>query len=110
VDGQAQRTLLLFVIRDHIGTTPLQNLQSTLTQELYCIWESLSKPVGLANAKLVDYFDLAFEALPHKVSSLRSTRSTASLRLTPRLRFLESDLTVENRGRGPWSWSVVRGL
>lgn len=62
-----QRTLLLFVIRDHIGTTPLANLQATLTADLQRIWDSLSKPEELANCKLEDYFDLAFTALPHKI-------------------------------------------
>ena len=61
------RTLLLFVIRDHIGTTPLANLQATLTADLNRIWKSLSKPQDLQDRQLSDYFDLAFTALPHKV-------------------------------------------
>lgn len=63
------RTLLLFVIRDHIGQTPLANLQATLTADLNRIWESLSKPTELQDRKLSDYFDLAFTALPHKILS-----------------------------------------
>ncbi|KIM21081.1 hypothetical protein M408DRAFT_333668 [Serendipita vermifera MAFF 305830] len=66
-DDPTQRTLLLFVIRDHLGTTPLPNLQATLSQDLHRIWDSLAKPEGLGNARLEDYFDLAFEALPHKI-------------------------------------------
>ena len=62
-----ERTLLLFVIRDHIGTTPLENLATTLQTDLNRIWESLSKPEGLEDCKLTDYFDLSFTALPHKV-------------------------------------------
>ena len=62
-----QRTLLLFVIRDHIGTTPLENLCTTLTADMNKIWESLSKPSELQDRKLSDYFDLSFTALPHKV-------------------------------------------
>ena len=62
-----QRTLLLFVIRDHIGTTPLANLQATLTQDMQKIWETLSKPSELKDKQLSDYFDLSFSALPHKV-------------------------------------------
>jgi protein SEY1 len=61
------RTLLLFVIRDHIGTTPLTNLQATLAADIQKIWDSLSKPPELASVQLSDYFDLAFEALPHKI-------------------------------------------
>ncbi|KAI9449444.1 protein SEY1 [Lactarius psammicola] len=62
-----QRTLLLFVIRDHIGTTPLANLQATLTADLERIWDTLSKPAELQDRKLTDYFDLSFTALPHKI-------------------------------------------
>ncbi|KIP06964.1 hypothetical protein PHLGIDRAFT_90150 [Phlebiopsis gigantea 11061_1 CR5-6] len=66
-DGRNPRTLLLFVIRDHIGTTPLANLQATLTADMQKIWESLSKPPELQDRQLSDYFDLSFAALPHKV-------------------------------------------
>ncbi|KAI0744113.1 root hair defective 3 GTP-binding protein [Daedaleopsis nitida] len=66
-DGRNQRTLLLFVIRDHIGTTPLANLQTTLTADLQKIWDTLSKPPELKDKQLSDYFDLSFAALPHKV-------------------------------------------
>lgn len=63
----SQRTLLLFVIRDHIGATPLANLQATLTADLQRIWDTLSKPADLQDRKLTDYFDLSFTALPHKI-------------------------------------------
>ncbi|KAF5355429.1 hypothetical protein D9758_006402 [Tetrapyrgos nigripes] len=66
-DGTSGRTLLLFVIRDHIGTTPLANLQATLTADMHRIWESLSKPDEFKDRQLSDYFDLSFTALPHKV-------------------------------------------
>lgn len=58
---------MFFVIRDHIGQTPLKNLRNTLTQDLTKIWASLSKPPGLEKSKIEDYFDFAFVALPHKV-------------------------------------------
>lgn len=66
-DGRNPRTLLLFVIRDHIGTTPLANLQATLSADMNKIWDSLSKPSELQDRQLSDYFDLSFAALPHKV-------------------------------------------
>lgn len=62
-----QRTLLLFVIRDHIGTAPLANLQATLTADMQKIWDSLSKPPELQDRQLSDYFDMSFAALPHKI-------------------------------------------
>jgi len=58
---------LFFVIRDHIGTTPLSNLRQTLLADLTRIWSSLSKPAGLEASKIEDYFDFAFVALPHKI-------------------------------------------
>jgi len=61
------RTLLLFVIRDHLGVTPLKNLQDTVTSDLEKIWRSLSKPPELKECLLTDFFDLAFTALPHKI-------------------------------------------
>lgn len=61
------RSLILFVIRDHLGTTPLANLQATVIADLKRIWESLSKPSAASNSNLDDFFDLQFYALPHKV-------------------------------------------
>lgn len=61
------RSLLFFVIRDHLGTTPLANLRNTLLQDLARIWSSLNKPPGLEDSRIEDFFDFAFAALPHKV-------------------------------------------
>ena len=61
------RSLLFFVIRDHLGTTPLANLRNTLMQDLTRIWSGLNKPAGLEKSKIDDYFDFAFAALPHKI-------------------------------------------
>lgn len=62
-----ERTCLLFVIRDHIGTTPLANLSNTLTKDLENIWAGLSKPEGLEDCQISDYFDFEFTTLPHKL-------------------------------------------
>ncbi len=61
------KSLLFFVIRDHLGHTPLANLKNTLMQDLERIWSGLSKPPGLEKSKINDYFDFAFVALPHKI-------------------------------------------
>jgi len=37
-----EKTLLLFVIRDYIGTTPLANLESTIRADLLRIWASVT--------------------------------------------------------------------
>lgn len=61
------KTLLCFVIRDHIGTTPLQNLKNTLMADLHRIWDSLSKPEGLQDSQIDHFFDFTFVTLPHKL-------------------------------------------
>ncbi|KAL9949271.1 Protein sey1 [Verticillium nonalfalfae] len=61
------RSLLFFVIRDHLGVTPLSALRNTLIQDLSKIWSSISKPQGLENSRIEDYFDFGFAALPHKI-------------------------------------------
>ncbi|CAE6489237.1 unnamed protein product [Rhizoctonia solani] len=65
--GSSQKTMLLFVIRDHIGATPLANLSATLQADMQKIWDGLVKPEGLGHAQLTDYFDLTFTTLPHKL-------------------------------------------
>ncbi|KAI9469940.1 MAG: RHD3/Sey1 [Benjaminiella poitrasii] len=62
-----EKTLLLIVIRDFVGATPLENLANTLRTDLEKIWESLSKPEGLEDCKITDYFDFMFTGLPHKI-------------------------------------------
>ena len=42
-NAHKDRTLLLFVIRDHIGHTPLKNLANTLTQDLNRLWDGILK-------------------------------------------------------------------
>jgi hypothetical protein len=37
------KTHLLFVIRDHVGSTPLSNLENTITTDLNRIWDTLVK-------------------------------------------------------------------
>jgi hypothetical protein len=67
LEGTNGRTLLLFVIRDHVSPTPLANLQATLTADLERIWRGLNKPSELKDRHLSDFFDLAFTSLPHKI-------------------------------------------
>ncbi|KAG9299450.1 hypothetical protein G9A89_009403 [Geosiphon pyriformis] len=62
-----EKTLMLVVIRDHVGQTPLSDLANTLKADLGKIWQSVSKPEGLENCSISDYFDFMFTALPHKI-------------------------------------------
>lgn len=64
---ELSKTLLLFVIRDFLGVTPLESLGETLKKDLHNIWSKLNKPAGLENSVLEDFFDLQFAALPHKI-------------------------------------------
>lgn len=61
------KVLLLIVIRDHVGTTPVESLAETITQDLKKIWDSLLKPGELSHLKFEDFFDLDFHALNHKI-------------------------------------------
>lgn len=62
-----EKTLLFFVIRDHVGTAPLTNLSRTLQSDMERIWFGISKPEGLENCQIHDYFDFMYAALPHKM-------------------------------------------
>ncbi|EJS41662.1 sey1p [Saccharomyces arboricola H-6] len=61
------KVLLLFVIRDHVGVTPLSSLSDSVTRELEKIWSELSKPPGCEDSSLYDFFDLKFVGLAHKL-------------------------------------------
>lgn len=61
------KVLLLFVIRDHVGITPLTSLRESLVTELEKVWSELNKPVECENSSLYDFFDLEFVGLGHKL-------------------------------------------
>ncbi|KAL1918764.1 uncharacterized protein VTP21DRAFT_2786 [Calcarisporiella thermophila] len=62
-----EKTLLLFVIRDHVTTTPLSHLSGTLVEDLEKVWRGLVVPLGLEGCRIQDFFELAFVSLPHKI-------------------------------------------
>lgn len=61
------KVLLLIVIRDHVGVTPVESLAKTFTQDLINMWASLAKPAELEHLQFADFFDVDFHALNHKV-------------------------------------------
>lgn len=61
------KTLLFFVIRDHLGKVPLSHLSQTLKQDLQKSWGELAKPKGLEGCAITDFFDFMFFGLPHRV-------------------------------------------
>ncbi|KAF9983686.1 Dynamin-like GTPase that mediates homotypic ER fusion [Mortierella antarctica] len=82
-----EKTLLLFVIRDHVGATPLINLSNTLRADLERIWHGLSKPEGLEDCQITDYFDFMFTTLAHKLLQPEKFNSDVD---QLRLRFTEA--------------------
>ncbi|CAH0059483.1 unnamed protein product [Clonostachys solani] len=95
------RSLLFFVIRDHIGTTPLANLRETLIQDLTKIWSSISKPQGLEKSRIEDYFDFGFAALPHKI--LQGEKFVSEVQV------LGSRFTAGHRSKGSRSENELEG-
>ncbi|XBW34743.1 hypothetical protein QEN19_000310 [Hanseniaspora menglaensis] len=59
------KVLLLFIIRDHIGMTPLKSLKETMCNELDKMWEQIKKPLDLQDSKFTDFFDLEFKGFSH---------------------------------------------
>ncbi|KAJ2483705.1 Dynamin-like GTPase that mediates homotypic ER fusion [Coemansia sp. RSA 2320] len=75
------KTLLFFVIRDHVSAAPLASLAATLAADVDRIWAGVAKPAALASAELGDFFDLRFASLPHKqLQAERFEREAAALR------------------------------
>ncbi|KTW30242.1 hypothetical protein T552_00719 [Pneumocystis carinii B80] len=60
-----ENSIILFVVRDYVGTTPLKNLSSILKSDLERIWNLLAKPEKLENSIINDFFDLQFTTLSH---------------------------------------------
>ena len=86
----SHKVLLLVVIRDHVGNTPVENLASTITIDLKKMWDSLLKPTELKELAFEDFFDLDFHALNHKI--LQPKEFTAGVgRLGDRL-VVENDI------------------
>lgn len=52
-----EKTLLMFVIRDFVGSTPLENLTQTLTQDMHKIWDGLSKVGTSSHSEKICYHE-----------------------------------------------------
>lgn len=64
-DGPAVKKLLLFILRDHDGETPLEKLGARIQSDLGKVWDLLQKPPRYATSKINDFFDFEFVSLPH---------------------------------------------
>lgn len=60
------KTILLFIVRDFLGNTPLENLEQIILTDLKTIWSSLTKPSDLYSSQFSDFFYIEFATLPHK--------------------------------------------
>lgn len=73
------KSVLLFVIRDHLGSVPLANLGETIKSDLQKQWSEISKPAGLENSRFEDFFDVQFYGLPHKLLQAAEFERSAKL-------------------------------
>lgn len=96
ISSTTHRSLLFFVIRDFVGTTPLKNLQKTLMEDMSKLWDSISKPTGLEDATVHDYFDFQFYGLPHKAYQ-PDQFVTETNKLSLRFRAGQKDPTLDAR-------------
>ena len=63
------KTMLLFIIRDHIESySPLKRLEEKLTKDMHGIWSEISKPSGLEDSTLEDFFDCRFVGLSNYIT------------------------------------------
>lgn len=63
---QHNKTILLFLIRDHIEEdTPMASLQIKLLHEVHQIWSEIRKPEKFADSQIDEFFTFKFYALPH---------------------------------------------
>jgi hypothetical protein len=64
----APKTILLFVVRDHVAsTTALDVLSSRIMRDMEKIWAEIPKPQHWQGAKVTDVFDFSFNSLAHFV-------------------------------------------
>jgi len=66
--GGQGKTILLFVIRDHVReTSPFEALKAKLIDGVHHVWSKVRKPEQFQNAPVSDFFEFEFCSLPHKV-------------------------------------------
>ncbi|KAK2959235.1 putative SEY1 like protein [Blattamonas nauphoetae] len=63
--GNTPKTLILFIIRDHIGKTPLSKYVTLLTNDMHQIWKDIAKPDDMKDDPINRFFDFEFVCLPH---------------------------------------------
>ncbi|RKP07437.1 RHD3/Sey1, partial [Thamnocephalis sphaerospora] len=66
VPAQACKTLLLFVVRDFTGQTPLVHHEDKLRKNMTKIWDNMIKPKHLERSSFSNFFDCMVAELPPK--------------------------------------------
>jgi len=91
LSGEASdsKPLLLFVLRDCDGSTPVESLRETIEADLSKIWGEIRKPEAHADASLSDFFEVQCEVGHARTANSRadplsffSERGTNSVFLT----------------------------
>ncbi|EGC40202.1 hypothetical protein DICPUDRAFT_96317 [Dictyostelium purpureum] len=63
------KILIFFIIRDHDGVTPLNELKRILLEDISKLWSDLQKPDEFKSKRETDFFEFDFTSLPHKIYS-----------------------------------------
>ncbi|KAI7846864.1 RHD3/Sey1 [Circinella umbellata] len=80
--ARQEKTLILIVIRDYIGQTPIEKLKKNLQDSFDTIWNELNKTPNTITTTIHDFFDFMFIGLPHKIlSSDQFDKETDNLQL-----------------------------
>ncbi|KAI7859763.1 root hair defective 3 GTP-binding protein-domain-containing protein [Circinella umbellata] len=80
--ARQEKTLILIVIRDYIGQTPIEKLKKNLQDNFDTIWNELNKTTTTTTTTIHDFFDFMFIGLPHKIlSSDQFDKETDDLQL-----------------------------
>ncbi len=67
-EADAPKTVLLFVIRDHVSsTTSLEVLAERIMKDMNALWANVAKPQHWAHAAITDVFEFSFNSLAHFV-------------------------------------------
>jgi protein SEY1 len=60
------KTKLLFTIRDYDQATPIDDLASTIREDMENIWKDIAKPEGTEKTSFMDFFEIDYAPLPSK--------------------------------------------
>jgi len=62
--GNTNKTLLIFLLRDYYGETPVEALMHTIYDDMDQVWSRINKPEEFKTKKISDIFDFTHYSLP----------------------------------------------